>query len=362
MTWQWFHRLGSPKWFFNKTTRWVVWLGYISILMLAVGLVWGMAIAPPHFEQGNSYRIIYLHVPAAILAMAGYCAMAVTAAVGFIWHIKLSFWMMRSAAVIGAVLTAIALITGSIWGKITWGAWWVWDARMFTVVILQLLYLGVIALQGAYTNRDLANKVCAILVLVGVVNIPIIYKSVDWWFSVHQTATLKAKPSFTGLDKLSYTIENDKGEQSSANVYIYVDQEGKAIERPETAPGQLAAVDDGPYYVKSGGVLTGLDILANDVNPAGGDLRILGDPVSEHNGIAVMVADGTLTYAPWTSHIHPAMLYPLLFMTITFYVIFTWLLLLWTRVEILRQESRKQWVKDWVREQMQSKSSTERVH
>jgi len=191
LNWQWFHRLGSPKWFYEKTSRWLPWISILTIALLIVGTIWGLAYAPTDFKQGNSYRIIYIHVPAAFLALAGYYVMAISGAVGLIWKMKLSYMVMKSAAPIGAALTFVSLFTGAVWGKPTWGTWWVWDARITSMLLLFFLYLGVIALQGAYSNRDMANKSSAILALVGTINIPIIYKSVDWWFTLHQPATLK---------------------------------------------------------------------------------------------------------------------------------------------------------------------------
>ncbi len=191
MDWQWFHRLGSPRWFCEKTSRWMPWLLGATLLLLTVGVVWGLGYAPMDSKQGNSYRIIYIHVPAAFLALAGYYVMAIAGAVGMIWQMKMSYMVMRAAAPIGAILTFLALITGALWGKPTWGTWWVWDARITSMLILLFLYLGIIALQGAYQQQQTANKACAILALVGTVNIPIIYKSVDWWFTLHQPATLK---------------------------------------------------------------------------------------------------------------------------------------------------------------------------
>lgn len=191
MGWQWFHRLGSPRWFYEKTNAWIPWLAVISISLLVTGAVWGLAFAPEDFKQGNSYRIIYLHVPASFLALAGYYTMAISGAVGLIWKMKLADMVMKCAAPIGAVLTFLALVTGAVWGKPTWGTWWVWDARITSMLVLLFLYLGVIALQEAFQNQDTANKASAILALVGTVNIPIIYKSVDWWYTLHQPATIK---------------------------------------------------------------------------------------------------------------------------------------------------------------------------
>jgi heme exporter protein C len=191
LQWTWFHRLGSPRWFYQKTQRWLPWLSVTTLSLLIIGLVWGLAFAPQDAKQGNSFRIIYLHVPASVVALAGYYIMAVAGAVGLVWRIKLSYMMMRSAAPIGAALTFIALVTGAIWGKPTWGAYWVWDARITSMLILLFLYLGVMALRYTYSSNEAADKASAILSLVGMVNVPIIYKSVDWWQTLHQPATIK---------------------------------------------------------------------------------------------------------------------------------------------------------------------------
>jgi heme exporter protein C len=191
LQWTWFHRLGSPRWFYQKTQRWLPWLSVITLSLFIIGLVWGLAFAPQDAKQGNSFRIIYLHVPASVVALAGYYIMAIAGAVGLVWRIKLSYMIMRSAAPIGAALTFIALVTGAIWGKPTWGAYWVWDARITSMLILLFLYLGVMALRYTYSSNEAADKASAILSLVGMVNVPIIYKSVDWWQTLHQPATIK---------------------------------------------------------------------------------------------------------------------------------------------------------------------------
>lgn len=206
MNWQWFHRLGSPRWFYDKTTNWLPWIAIFTFSLLIVGIVWGLAFTPIDYRQGNSYRIIYIHMPIAVLAMAGYYAMAIAGAIGLIWRMKMAYIVMVSAAPVGAVLTFLALVTGSIWGKPTWGAWWVWDARITSVLVLFFLYMGIIALQHAYQNRDVADKACAILSLVGMVNIPIIYKSVDWWFTLHQPATIKLVGQSTIDPSMKYPL------------------------------------------------------------------------------------------------------------------------------------------------------------
>lgn len=192
--WTLIHKFGSPPWFYRFATTAIRWLLPIVLLALMAGCVWGLLYAPPDFRQGNSYRIIYIHVPAAVVALAGYYVMAFAGLVSLVWKIKMADTAMRAVAPVGAALTFIALVTGSIWGKPTWGAWWVWDARITSMLILFFLYLGVAALFEAYENQEVAAKACAVLSLVGTVNIPIIYKSVDWWYSLHQPASIK----FTG--------------------------------------------------------------------------------------------------------------------------------------------------------------------
>ena len=191
MNWTWFHKLGSPKWFYEISGRWLPWLSVAAALLLAVGTVWGLAFAPPDYQQGNSFRIIYIHVPAAILAQSCYIMLAVAGAVGLVWKMKLADVALQCAAPIGAWMTFVALVTGAVWGKPTWGAWWVWDARLTAMLILLFLYFGVIALGQSIGNRDSAAKACAVLAIVGVVNIPIIKYSVEWWNTLHQPATFK---------------------------------------------------------------------------------------------------------------------------------------------------------------------------
>ena len=191
MNWTWFHKLGSPKWFYEISGRWLPWLSVAAALLLAVGTVWGLAFAPPDYQQGNSFRIIYIHVPAAILAQSCYIMLAVAGAVGLVWKMKLADVALQCAAPIGAWMTFVALVTGAVWGKPTWGAWWVWDARLTAMLILLFLYFGIIALGQSISNRDSAAKACAVLALVGAVNIPIIQKSVEWWNTLHQPATFK---------------------------------------------------------------------------------------------------------------------------------------------------------------------------
>lgn len=189
MSWTFFHKLGSPKWFYEISSKLLPWVAVFSVLMLAVGVVWGLVFAPEDYQQGNSFRIIYIHVPAAILAQSCYMMLAVAGVVGLVWRMKLADVALQCAAPIGAWMTLVALFTGSIWGKPTWGTYWEWDARLTSMLILLFLYFGIIALRMAISNRDTAAKATAVMAIVGVINIPIIKYSVDWWNTLHQPAT-----------------------------------------------------------------------------------------------------------------------------------------------------------------------------
>ena len=184
-----FHRLGSPRLFFETTGRYLPWLLLLSIISLSAGALWALLFAPEDYQQGHSVRIMYIHVPAAILAQSGYLMMAVAAAVFLVWRIKLAEIAMQSAAPLGASITFLALATGAIWGKPTWGTWWVWDARLTSTLVLLFLYIGMIALRAAMASKAGAGKACAVLALVGLVNLPIIKYSVDWWYTLHQPAS-----------------------------------------------------------------------------------------------------------------------------------------------------------------------------
>jgi heme exporter protein C len=192
--WSFFHKLGSPPWLYAISGAILRWLLPVTLLALCVGMAWGLLFTAPDFRQGNSYRIIYIHVPAAVVALAGYYLMAIAGAISLVWRMKMADVAMKAIAPVGAALTFIALFTGAVWGKPTWGTWWVWDARITSMLILLFLYLGVVALYEAFENKAAAGRACAVLTLVGMVNIPIIYKSVDWWYSLHQPASIK----FTG--------------------------------------------------------------------------------------------------------------------------------------------------------------------
>ena len=177
--------------------RLIPWLGWTCLLIMLVGLYYGLVEAPPDYQQGESYRIMFIHVPSAWMSMFIYMVMASAGAVGLIWRIKLADIVASASAPIGAAFTLLALVTGSLWGKPMWGAWWVWDARLTSELILLFLYLGFIALQASIEDPRNAARAGAVLALVGVVNIPIIHYSVEWWSTLHQgpTVTKFDKPS-----------------------------------------------------------------------------------------------------------------------------------------------------------------------
>ncbi|WP_411706240.1 heme ABC transporter permease [Edaphovirga cremea] len=187
--WKWLHQLAKPERLYQLCGRFVPWLGVSGAVCLIIGWVWGFGFAPADYQQGNSYRIMYIHVPAAMWSMGIYASMAIAAFIGLVWQMKMSDLVVTAMAPVGAVFTFIALATGSAWGKPMWGAWWVWDARLTSELVLLFLYLGVIALYNAFEDRRLAGRAAGILVLVGVVNIPIIHYSVQWWNTLHQGST-----------------------------------------------------------------------------------------------------------------------------------------------------------------------------
>ena len=185
-----FHKLASPKHFYRLAGLWIPWLAVICAGFMLTGLYQGLLVAPPDYQQGESYRIMFIHVPAAWMSMFVYVVMAGAGAIGLIWHMKLAEIVAISSAPIGASFTFLALVTGSIWGKPMWGTWWVWDARLTSELILLFLYLGVIALYNAVDDKRTASRATSILALVGVVNIPIIHYSVEWWNTLHQGPTV----------------------------------------------------------------------------------------------------------------------------------------------------------------------------
>lgn len=195
------HKIASPQAFYLFCGRCLPWLIGLFFIVLALGLYGGLVTAPADYQQGDAFRIIYVHVPAAWMSLFIYLVMAINAAVALIWRIKISEVIVVSSAYIGANFTFLALITGSLWGKPMWGTWWTWDARLTSELVLLFLYFSIIALYNAYEDKRVASKAISILALLGVINIPIIHYSVVWWNTLHQGATV------TKLDKPSIHID-----------------------------------------------------------------------------------------------------------------------------------------------------------
>ncbi|PSV40678.1 heme ABC transporter permease [Photobacterium sp. GB-210] len=197
--WKWLHPYAKAENTYRLCGQLLPWFAMISLIAIVVSSIWGLMFAPADYQQGDSFRIIYLHVPAAIWSMGAYVSMAIAAFIGLVWQIRLSDMAAAAMAPVGAVFTFMALITGAIWGKPMWGTWWVWDARLTSELILLFLYLGVIALYNAFDDQKTAAKAAGILAIVGVINIPIIHFSVEWWNTLHQGATITkfAKPSMS---------------------------------------------------------------------------------------------------------------------------------------------------------------------
>jgi heme exporter protein C len=191
-----FH-FAAPSRFHVLAGRLVPWFGALAIVLAAIGLYVGFFVAPTDAQQGEAYRIIFVHVPVAWMSMFIYFVMACWAAVGLIFNARLASMMASAMAPTGALMTVLALWTGALWGKPTWGAWWVWDARLTSELVLLFLYIGFMALQGAIDDRRRADRAAGLLAIVGVVNLPVIYFSVQWWNTLHQGAsvTLNKAPS-----------------------------------------------------------------------------------------------------------------------------------------------------------------------
>lgn len=192
----------APSKFEHLAAALMPWLWALCLIMSAAGLYQGFIVAPTDFQQGQSYRIIFIHVPAAWMSMVLYMAMALWAAVGWAFKVRLASMLARAIAPTGALFTFIALWTGAFWGKPTWGAWWVWDARLTSEVILLFLYLGYMALTEAIDDPRRSDAAGALIALVGAINVPIIYFSVRWWNTLHQGASI----SMTAAPKMASTM------------------------------------------------------------------------------------------------------------------------------------------------------------
>ncbi|CAN5723066.1 heme ABC transporter permease CcmC [soil metagenome] len=184
------HQLLAPKNFYLWCGRWLRPVAWATGFCTLTGLYWGLVVAPPDYQQGDSYRIMFVHVPSAWMSLFVYAVVAGAGAVALVWRIKIAEVVASASAPIGAAFTALALMTGSLWGKPMWGTWWVWDARLTSELLLLFLYLGYMALEEAIEDRRTATRAAAVLALVGAVDLPIIHYSVEWWHTLHQAPTI----------------------------------------------------------------------------------------------------------------------------------------------------------------------------
>ena len=189
-TWTWFHKLASPPHLYRTAGRLLPWLAIPALVLTLAGAYGGLVRAPADYQQGEAFRIIYVHAPSAWLSLMAYTVMAAAAAVGLIWRMKLAHALAAATAPIGASFTLLCLATGSLWGRPMWGTWWVWDARLTAQLILFFLYLGYMALHSAYDDTQRADRAAGLLAVVGIVNVPIIHFSVYWWNTLHQGSTV----------------------------------------------------------------------------------------------------------------------------------------------------------------------------
>lgn len=202
---RWF-KFSAPVTFYALAGRLIPWFAWIAGILLAIGLYLSFFVAPTDYKQGEGYRIIFIHVPAAWMSMFIYLIIAVWSFIGLVFKTRLSAMMASALAPTGAMFTFIALWTGAFWGKPMWGAWWVWDARLTSELILLFLYIGFIALKSSIDDSRRADNAGALLAIVGVINIPIIYYSVQWWNTLHQGSSIAAQEG-TSMDEIMlYTM------------------------------------------------------------------------------------------------------------------------------------------------------------
>lgn len=187
----WFHQTGSPPTFDRFAARWAPWAFALALVTLAIGTYGALAVVPADYQQGDSFRILYIHVPSAWMSMFIFVVMASQAVIALVWRIKACEILAMACAPVGAVFTVITLVTGSIWGKPTWGTWWTWDARLTSELVLLFLYIGVIGLYAAIEDRRAAARAACFLALIGVVNVPIVHYAVTWWNTLHQGETIR---------------------------------------------------------------------------------------------------------------------------------------------------------------------------
>jgi len=202
VTWTWFHRLGSPPYVYRLAGRLTPWFAWSAAVLIAIGLYGGLVLAPPDYQQGDGFRIIYVHAPTAWLSLMVYTWMGVAAAVGLIWRIKVAHAVAAACAPVGASFTAAALATGSLFGKPMWGTWWVWTPRLTSELLLLFLYMGYMALRASFDDTQRADRASAVLAVVGIVNVPIVHYSVVWWNDLHQASSL----TLTGKDTIATSM------------------------------------------------------------------------------------------------------------------------------------------------------------
>lgn len=187
----WMHKLGSPPIFYRFAGALRPWLFALAIVLGLVALYGGLVLAPPDYQQGDDYRIIFVHVPSAWMSLFIYAVMGISAFIALVWRIKLAEVVAMESAPIGAAFTLITLVTGSLWGVRMWGTWWTWDARLTSELVLLFLYLGVIGLYHAFEDRRQGARAAAFLALIGIINVPIVHFSVNWWNTLHQGSTVR---------------------------------------------------------------------------------------------------------------------------------------------------------------------------
>ncbi|MBM4213921.1 MAG: heme ABC transporter permease [Gammaproteobacteria bacterium] len=201
MNWTWFHKFGSPPHIYRIAGTLAPWFGWPAGLLIVAALYAGLVLAPPDYQQGDGFRIIYVHAPSAWLSVMIYGVMASAAAIGLIWRMKVAHAAAASCAGIGAWFTVVSLITGMLWGKPMWGTYWVWDPRLTAQLVLLFLYLGYMGLRSGIDDLARSDRASAVLAIVGVINIPIIRYSVEWWNSIHQA------PSVMKMDRPSMPMD-----------------------------------------------------------------------------------------------------------------------------------------------------------
>jgi len=198
--WTWFYKLASPPYVYGVAAALTPWFLALAAAAVGCGLVGGLVFAPPDYQQGDAFRIIYVHVPSAWMSLFVYTTMATAGAIALIWRIKIGHAVAAASAPIGASFTLLALVTGSLWGRPMWGTYWAWDPRLTSELILLFLYIGVMSLRPAFEDAGRGDRAAALLGIVGFVNVPIVHYSVQWWNSLHQGPTIAklGKPEMPG--------------------------------------------------------------------------------------------------------------------------------------------------------------------